>query len=75
MFGPAVSKKPPNYKREEKMNSNFTLIEIKEQIKEYRKKYTERTEEMNLHNAILVNIYEILENEAIAREIEQTKIN
>ena len=45
------------------MTSKSVLLQIKEFIKEHRKKFTETEEVMNLHNKILVAIMNLLDEE------------
>ena len=45
------------------MTRKSVLLEIKEFIKEHRKKFTETEEVMNLHNKILVAIMNLLDEE------------
>ena len=58
------------------MTSKLVLLQIKEFIKEHRKKFTETEEVMNLHNKILVAIMNFLdkENEEKINRLDETQI-
>ena len=55
------------------MTSKLVLLQIKEFIKEHRKKFTETEEVMNLHNKILVAIMNFLDKENEEELVELDK--